>query len=31
MFYYTMKGDCYRNLAKFGTGDATSKVAEDAP
>ena len=31
MFYYTMKGDCHRYLAKFATGDAESKVAEDAP
>ena len=30
MFYHTMKGDCYRCLAKFATGDAKSKVAEDA-
>ena len=30
MFCYTMNCDCYRNLAKFATGDAKSKVAEDA-
>ena len=30
MFYQTMKGDCYRNLAKFATRDAKSKVTEDA-
>ena len=30
VFYHTVKGDCNRYLAKFATGDAKSKVAEDA-
>merc|ERR1712065_37458 len=29
-FYYKMKGDYYRYLAEFATGDAKSKAAEDA-
>ena len=31
VFYYKMKGDYYRYLAEFATGDAKSKAAEDAP
>ena len=30
VFYYKMKGDYYRYLAEFATGDAKSKAAEDA-
>ena len=29
-FYHKMKGDCYRYFAEFVTGDAKSKVCEDA-
>merc|ERR1712012_78185 len=30
VFYYKMKGDYYRYLAEFATGDAKSEAAEDA-